>query len=1762
MNKRLLLISSGIVLFLLLAQINMGQETAIFSDGFESGNFNSWDSYRLTDGTDASVSSDTARSGNFSLKFVLNDTNQLLLRQTANPPFSGQKEGTITFYLKVADGFSIPNNPLSNNEFFIHPGGGCYQRLPGQVWLWNDSGTLKLRFKHQIDSCYGQPLAATPLTTGVWHKISVYSKVADAGQSNGVVRGYIDDVLIGETITNNNNRSTVGLNGVDFIANNIPAGTAGTFYIDDVTVTATPPSSDITPPTVSITTPTSGSTVSDSTTVSATASDDAGVAGVIFFYDTVNQIADVLTSPFTAIWNTTGVANGSHSLIAIARDAAGNMTTSNPPVSVTVNNIISGGSSFYVDSIAGSDANAGTSRITAWRTLAKAYSKINDAAILGGDTIYVRPGVYRALDGPTGTSIGSTTWRIPGVSGQTRGGSTGSQVTFTVDTYYAGNVEITGALPGNWNKASGKTYDRTTAWTATSGECTANGTPWSCCTGLGTGCANIWYTAAPSPYATTGTGPGTCFQPGANPGGAPKMWEIKYSADSAPITMPTFDSGKNQCWIRPEYANHCTAAGEPYACCTAAGAGASCLGTVRVYAHPANGNAPDAQSPPVEMPVATNVLDLGLTGAVQYMSFTNNGNGRKFYWRWGTTRIITALLTPHITFEDFEIAYNSRTRPNCGSGSDATCAQNGVGAGTRSGSGFPRDTGGASYLLQAGSESLTGMNTEGLALRRGVFASAQGDEALHIAAGPRVMGTNPASCTTVTDCTQTSLGTAVMCASSVCYYHNNTITGSMMIEDVEFTEQPWEVANGDTSTYGYAYSWPPSGYTAWNANYSTHFSPLGGGGQSPGAFIIQSSNNVIRRIYSHDSSGFLRFENNMAGSLTNNINSNNLLEDSLIDGARELYAGPGGGSSAIPVCPTCKCKTASFCSGFGNSAIIRDNVGGWDIDTPGNIFRNNVIRNCYGGCFTVTKQGGSLLGRVLAPQFVNNTMQVIGDHPRTGMNNNRVGFSDKWGTVVAPGIIANNILVQDNAGTANTFSVDPGSIGTLTINYSLYGATNNRWKWGNNAATTLFDTWKSNSSQDRNSPSPAAPIFVSSPLDLHITASSPAKDTGTTIAGFSTDKDGVVRPQGSAWDIGAYEVVTGGPPPPATTATLTANPTSITSGQSSTLTWSSTNATSCTGTNFSTGNAISGSTQVSPITTTTTYTLSCADIDSSATANATVTVTAPIDNTAPILSNITSSNITTDSAAITWTTDEPATSQVEYGLATIYGDTSILNATLATTHSVSLSSLSPNTTYNYRIISMDAAGNTATSLNRTFDTVAIPDTQGPNAITDLSSSNIQQTSFYLSWTAPSDPPSGSGVASYDIRYSTSPLTDSNWITAPQATGEPIPSTPGTSQSYTIAGLSSGTTYHIGIKSQDSAPTPNISLLSNVVTQTTLPESQPAPPPTGGGGGDSGTIFDNTPPKTPKDMQVYGAPDQILITWTNPTDSDYVRTVLVRKEDSSPKTPQDGVTIYEGTSEEFTDTGLTEGKKYYYALFSFDRNKNFSSSSSAFSFLGKNTEAEIIQKRAEDEKEDKQQCVPQETQGITLTRWMTTGTEGQDVFQLQKYLNSIGFKLADSGLGSPGNETAYFGSVTQKALQRFQCAKIQVCSGNEKSTGYGAVGPRTRAALKSSTTMECQVGSPAEPQPPPVGNGITITRWMTIGTEGPDVKQLQKYLNSIGFKLADSGLGSPGNETAYFGSVTQKALQRFQCARNIVCNGTVASDGYGAVGPKTRAALHK
>jgi hypothetical protein len=93
---------------------------------------------------------------------------------------------------------------------------------------------------------------------------------------------------------------------------------------------------DTTAPTVTMTSPAPGS-VSGSVMVSATATDDVGIAGVQFLLDGVNLDAEDTAAPYEVPWATLSTLNGEHTLTAVARDAAGNQTTA-ASVIVTVAN--------------------------------------------------------------------------------------------------------------------------------------------------------------------------------------------------------------------------------------------------------------------------------------------------------------------------------------------------------------------------------------------------------------------------------------------------------------------------------------------------------------------------------------------------------------------------------------------------------------------------------------------------------------------------------------------------------------------------------------------------------------------------------------------------------------------------------------------------------------------------------------------------------------------------------------------------------------------------------------------------------------------------------------------------------------------------------------------------------------------------------------------------------------------------------------------------------------------------------------------------------------------------------------------------------------------------------------------------------------------------------------------------------------------------------------------------------------------------------
>ncbi len=132
----------------------------------------------------------------------------------------------------------------------------------------------------------------------------------------------------------------------------------------------------------------------------------------------------------------------------------------------------------------------------------------------------------------------------------------------------------------------------------------------------------------------------------------------------------------------------------------------------------------------------------------------------------------------------------------------------------------------------------------------------------------------------------------------------------------------------------------------------------------------------------------------------------------------------------------------------------------------------------------------------------------------------------------------------------------------------------------------------------------------------------------------------------------------------------------------------------------------------------------------------------PTDTQPPAISGLAATGISHDRATVSWTTDEPSDSQVEYGLTAAYGSATELDTALVTEHAFQLTGLSPATVYHYRALSGDAAGNRAASGDNFFQTESVADQTAP-VLSGVTVSGISDTSAVLSWST--DEPADSRV---------------------------------------------------------------------------------------------------------------------------------------------------------------------------------------------------------------------------------------------------------------------------------------------------------------------------------------------------------------------------------------------------------------------------------
>jgi hypothetical protein len=167
----------------------------------------------------------------------------------------------------------------------------------------------------------------------------------------------------------------------------------------------------------------------------------------------------------------------------------------------------------------------------------------------------------------------------------------------------------------------------------------------------------------------------------------------------------------------------------------------------------------------------------------------------------------------------------------------------------------------------------------------------------------------------------------------------------------------------------------------------------------------------------------------------------------------------------------------------------------------------------------------------------------------------------------------------------------------------------------------------------------------------------------------------------------------------------------------------------------------------------------------------------------PVASGIAISSITRSSATVTWITDLPATSQVEYGAGPLDTQRSRADASLVTSHRQVLTGLTPGATYRFRVRSGSAAGGLGVSADAFFTTLAAD--KGPE-IGGVLVRQVTGTTATIGWTT------STGTVAH-LEYGPTPdygaLTLLETFTAP-------------AQELLVTDLAPGTEYHFRVKSWD------------------------------------------------------------------------------------------------------------------------------------------------------------------------------------------------------------------------------------------------------------------------------------------------------------------------------------------------------------------------
>lgn len=386
------------------------------------------------------------------------------------------------------------------------------------------------------------------------------------------------------------------------------------------------------------------------------------------------------------------------------------------------------------------------------------------------------------------------------------------------------------------------------------------------------------------------------------------------------------------------------------------------------------------------------------------------------------------------------------------------------------------------------------------------------------------------------------------------------------------------------------------------------------------------------------------------------------------------------------------------------------------------------------------------------------------------------------------------------------------------------------------------------------------------------------------------------------------------------------------------------------------------------------------------------------DVTAPSITSL-ASVVATTTADISWTTNESASTRLWYSADDSYavGTSEANTGTRVTNHTVSLTGLPACTLYNYKAVSRDATGNTATSTAASFTTVGCPGGFAPTVATStLIDSTVSATSTL----------SESG-RSFTVETPA-------FVTA-------------SSSSIIIQIKSMVSATVLGVLG---TPTPSLESAAGIVFDVTA-------------------LIDNT---------------TVLDSFDIPVTISYQYT-----EEDIAGLDESTLTMYhyrDSTWEELDACSIDMGLNTitctapHFSVFAIFGSPPAGSTGSTrtpgtsiqarvknLANMGKLAEAEALKSEWYWLFPQTARAASEGTPAVLSVRDLELGMTGEDVRSLQQLLNANGFVLAQDGVGSAGNETDYFGTLTKSAVSAYQRA-------NQVAPSVGYFGPLTRSSMKT------------------------------------------------------------------------------------------------------------